>query len=873
MFRNKLTSLDKHLSTNLKPEDINSFHKLVHALSCLNEDDDILRTDGFNEEWLLEKVKEVKSTDHLSENELNRYIFIVQKYIDRIKEKDLLKAQKLTSILVSTFLDDEKVNFLRKWKMVKNELFNLFSTWNYKKICERKDPKIEKSYFDIYADFIESEISNITNKKDNKELWKPEFLLRLDVLVNIFTNFCLCSFNYYTKDKIDTIWNNLLETLNKHWFEEYKLLVETSLYKNQLKKEEKWKQKISKDSKPSNIRKVCSNLESLNFPSKDRLQFLVTKLEVLINKGWNQVEINLLINDIDKIEKKEISLIIHFEFLQILFNIPKKGILHISDIKDKVLGLLSHEETIDSNLKISYITDLILLLIRKYDHVGNKVLLLEPLFLLIELEDNLEKKRKYFFLAWWHIEKHFHKIDNYFKDRIFEIWKDVFLPNKDLDSLSDAYFKYITNKENKQDHKELYNWEYENISDVLLGDLEHSLKNLFWINEIFISNQWLDDNITCQWFEKNTNCWNNICSEGYCQLKENSILSQLKEDRWVNISFYEDTIYWIINSTFFSEILVWKIINIFWERITVLISKWRNNNTNFLREELSRIELNYIRKYLEEIKKKELTKDNKELQEDKLELITSLEARNKELRKANQVLKETEDVKRTIGSMVHHEFNNMHWVVTWNIDLAIELLKEWGDINMIIKDLEAALNASYRLGKLRNMTQMMMDSNISINEIDLEINDISINNLLYELIGFQEIWTYYKEKEPIIRIELLDNINIESNEIALYFALFNIIWNSIKFSKNKWIIEINATEENDNVIISIKDDWVWIDTNDIPHLFKYRNQVGDEEKKKEWSWIWLYTAMQYIKALGWSIEVVSEKWVWTIFKVILPKNK
>lgn len=880
-------SYENTLLNNLSKVEVKAFHDLIHEYSFLDKEKDknlteslFLGADDNIETLLLKEIKIVLDTEkELSEHELNRYIFIVQKYIDKIKNKDPLKAQKLNSILINDYLHIEEINFLRKWKMIKNELFNLFSTWNYKEIRKRENPEALLSNFDIYSIYIESEIGNIEEMLSNSEIDKTDFILRINVIVDIFINLGICSFNYYTKKKIDKVWNKLLVLLEKYWLKEFHILVETSIYRNQLIKKEKSKQEISKNTNIKKINSVCDNLKLLNFPIKDRTQFLITKLEVLINNNWKQTEIESLIAELEKIEIKEINLEIHFDFLRILSKVSHKVNSIIPYIGKKVLESLQRKK-IDKNtlLESDNINESLDLLIKKYNYIENKVLLLEPLFLLIEIEKDLEKREEYYFLAWWYIEKFFPNIENYFKDKLIKLWKKVF-PWKDKESINDRYLRKRNEEKAAQDHKELPEYEDENYSEILLENLEDSLKNFFWIDELFIFNKWLDNHVTCKWFEANTHCWNEACSGNHCPLKEDSILNQLNEENWVNINFYENSIEWIINSSFFSEILVWKIVNIWWEKIIVLISKWRNNNTHFLRNELSRIERNYIKKYLEKIKMKDnknekldLTKNNEKLEREKEVLIEELQIKHKELKNNHQLLEEQLSLKNTLSSMINHEFNNLHSIVTWFIEIAIDDIDAKQDIEIIKDNLNEVLKASLRLSKLRYMTQIMLESNASIDNMDLDINNIDLNKLLNELISFQELSSLYKEKGIKLRLSDTEPISLNSNEIILYFALFNIIWNSIKFSEDNWVVDINVTKNNDNIIISIKDDWIWIDKKDIPNLFKYRKQVGDEEKKKGWSWIWLYTAEQYINALGWYIEVETGEWVWTAFIITLPIN-
>jgi signal transduction histidine kinase len=104
----------------------------------------------------------------------------------------------------------------------------------------------------------------------------------------------------------------------------------------------------------------------------------------------------------------------------------------------------------------------------------------------------------------------------------------------------------------------------------------------------------------------------------------------------------------------------------------------------------------------------------------------------------------------------------------------------------------------------------------------------------------------------------------------------NIITNAIKFVNNdSWIIEFKVDKIEKKWLFYfkffIKDNWVWIPKNILPHIlwdWFYSTTWTNYEK---WTWLWLKLVKKYIKELWWDLWVESEgEWKWTTFWFTLP---
>ena len=122
------------------------------------------------------------------------------------------------------------------------------------------------------------------------------------------------------------------------------------------------------------------------------------------------------------------------------------------------------------------------------------------------------------------------------------------------------------------------------------------------------------------------------------------------------------------------------------------------------------------------------------------------------------------------------------------------------------------------------------------------------------------------EKNIKINIEKKYDLIIENNKYYLERLFSNIISNSIHY--NKWNNEINIKIHKNK--IEIIDEWIWIKKEDLNKIFTrfYRNP-NSWLFYKEWNGLWLVIVKKICDIFWWKIDIESEEWKWTNFKIIL----
>lgn len=105
-------------------------------------------------------------------------------------------------------------------------------------------------------------------------------------------------------------------------------------------------------------------------------------------------------------------------------------------------------------------------------------------------------------------------------------------------------------------------------------------------------------------------------------------------------------------------------------------------------------------------------------------------------------------------------------------------------------------------------------------------------------------------------------------------VLNNLISNAVKYTDNYGNIQITVIQENENVVITVKDNGCGMDDNDIPYIFErfYRTDKS-RNRSTGGAGIGLTITRAIVQLHGGTIHVESKKGVGSLFKVTIPANK
>ena len=185
---------------------------------------------------------------------------------------------------------------------------------------------------------------------------------------------------------------------------------------------------------------------------------------------------------------------------------------------------------------------------------------------------------------------------------------------------------------------------------------------------------------------------------------------------------------------------------------------------------------------------------------------------------------------------------------------------------------EVTKNIEEELDQIENyVEQALYYARSSTVEKDYYINKCILKDIVNTAI--------LKNKSNLILNKI--NIELENLDLQVYtdskwciFILNQIIQNSIKYKKDgNSILQINAKENKENVVLNIKDNGIGIKQEELEKVFEkgFTGTNGRIDGKKS-TGMGLYLCKKLCEKLGLSIEIESKKDEYTQVKITFPKN-
>jgi signal transduction histidine kinase len=146
----------------------------------------------------------------------------------------------------------------------------------------------------------------------------------------------------------------------------------------------------------------------------------------------------------------------------------------------------------------------------------------------------------------------------------------------------------------------------------------------------------------------------------------------------------------------------------------------------------------------------------------------------------------------------------------------------------------------------------------------LSFRDICIN--IFEILSPNA-----NAKNITINYSAPDEINIFADIDMLKTVLRNLVSNAIKFTNNGGLININAVENSGNVTISVSDNGIGINPNNLAKLFDITEVITTKGTLKETgTGLGLLICKEFVEKHGGEIWVESEVGKGSEFRFTLP---
>ena len=247
--------------------------------------------------------------------------------------------------------------------------------------------------------------------------------------------------------------------------------------------------------------------------------------------------------------------------------------------------------------------------------------------------------------------------------------------------------------------------------------------------------------------------------------------------------------------------------------------------------------------------------------------ITERKQAEERLRKANEKLKEYNQLKDEFISTASHELRTPLSIIMGAIRLILDeipgkIVEEQRDV------LAMAMENMQRLSRI--VDSLLSISRIESGKLDLQKTVVNICELIKGTVS--DYKDLAREKALSLDCEVPEHsVDICLDPDKTKEVLINLISNSIKFTPEGGWVKVICTKQDGKVLVSVQDSGVGIAKEDIPKLFDKFTQFGRKAGPGEkGTGLGLAIAKKLVEMHGGKIEVESKVNKGTTFTVSLP---
>jgi signal transduction histidine kinase len=249
-----------------------------------------------------------------------------------------------------------------------------------------------------------------------------------------------------------------------------------------------------------------------------------------------------------------------------------------------------------------------------------------------------------------------------------------------------------------------------------------------------------------------------------------------------------------------------------------------------------------------------------------IDLKKEVDLKTKELKTANEKLKELDKMKDEFIGIASHELRSPLQPILGFAELA-----KSGDI-----DQEEAWDGVLQLtSKLQDLANAVLDvSKIESNRLELQLEKIKINDLILDITKSQKI---NLKKPVIIRENFDENVQVEIDKIRIGQVLRNLLNNAMKFTPRGTIsITTHVYQDENKIQVKISDTGLGIPEEILPIIFEKFVTKGIKNMEQSGTGLGLFLCKGIIQAHGGEITAQNKFDVGAIFEFTIPisqKNK
>lgn len=229
-----------------------------------------------------------------------------------------------------------------------------------------------------------------------------------------------------------------------------------------------------------------------------------------------------------------------------------------------------------------------------------------------------------------------------------------------------------------------------------------------------------------------------------------------------------------------------------------------------------------------------------------------------------QDIKEQEQLKDFFISIASHELKTPITSIKGYVQI-LQSMYEKSEDTVLVKSLSRVNN---QIEKLTALIADLLDvSKIKTGSLTFHKEEFEMNNLIKEVV--EEMQMIYPEHAIIFEND--GEMSVYADKDRISQVLINLITNAIKYSPGKGSILVKLKTEQNNLMVSVKDEGIGIDKDYQQKIFERFYRVeGKSEKTFPGFGIGLFIASEIIKRHGGNIGVMSNLGEGSQFYFSLP---
>ena len=230
-------------------------------------------------------------------------------------------------------------------------------------------------------------------------------------------------------------------------------------------------------------------------------------------------------------------------------------------------------------------------------------------------------------------------------------------------------------------------------------------------------------------------------------------------------------------------------------------------------------------------------------------------------------LKRTDQMRSDFVANVSHELRTPLSILRGYIETLIDDPKSSGEERRRI--LEVMERHSKRLGLL--VDDLLMLAQLESADSNLQLSDVDLPRLFGDVA--HDWKKKFAEKGLRVVVDLAPDLSmICADEARLQEVLYNLLDNAVKYSRENGEVRLRAEQGRGEIALSVSDDGVGIDKNDLPRIFErfYRADKARSPEGIRGTGLGLAIVKHIAQLHGGRVEAESELGKGTTIRVILP---